>query len=153
MKRIFAGLFAGAVFGAGLAISGLINPAKVNAFLDIAGDWDPSLAFVMLGAVIVTAIGYRLVWRRGRPLLEQAFALPTRRDIDPNLLVGAALFGIGWGLGGVCPGPGLAGLGFGATETLAFVAAMIVGMFAARQFGNFLGRLKSSTGPSVTPSR
>ena len=153
MKRIFAGLFAGAVFGAGLSISGLINPAKVNAFLDIAGDWDPSLAFVMLGAVIVTAIGYRLVWRRGRPLLEQAFALPTRRDIDPNLLVGAALFGVGWGLGGVCPGPGLAGLGFGATETLAFVAAMIVGMFAARQFGDFLGRLKSRTGPSVTPSR
>lgn len=153
MKRIIAGLFAGAVFGAGLSISGLINPAKVNAFLDVAGDWDPSLAFVMLGAVIVTAIGYRLVWRRGRPLLDHAFALPTRRDIDPNLLVGAALFGIGWGLGGVCPGPGLAGLGFGAAETLAFVAAMIVGMFAARQFGDFLGRLKSRTGPSVTPSR
>jgi uncharacterized membrane protein YedE/YeeE len=132
MARILAGLAAGLLFGAGLSISGMINPAKVIAFLDLAGAWDPSLAFVMLGAVAVTAIGYRLVLQRDKPLFEPGFAVPTRRDIDLPLLLGAGLFGIGWGLGGYCPGPALAGLGFGNLPTLVFVAAMLGGMIAAR---------------------
>jgi uncharacterized membrane protein YedE/YeeE len=136
MKRLLGGLTAGLLFGAGLSISGMINPAKVIGFLDIAGAWDPSLAFVMLGAVAVTAIGYRTVLRRGQPMFEPRFTLPTRRDIDPSLLLGASLFGIGWGLGGYCPGPALAGLGFGGPETYAFVAAMLAGMIAARWFAN-----------------
>ncbi len=142
MGRIVAGLIAGALFGAGLSISGMINPAKVIAFLDVAGAWDPSLAFVMLGAVAVTALGYRTVLRRDRPLFEPGFSLPARRDIDPTLLLGAGLFGIGWGLGGYCPGPALAGLGFGAVETLAFVAAMLVGMVVARQCSALFAGLK-----------
>lgn len=142
MGRIFAGLLSGAVFGAGLSISGLINPAKVTAFLDVAGNWDPSLALVMLAAVSVTAVGYRLVLRRAQPVFEASFSLPTRRDLDRNLLAGAAVFGVGWGLGGVCPGPALAGLGFGAPETIAFVAAMLAGMIVARQSSGLLDGLK-----------
>lgn len=136
MKRLFGGLAAGLLFGTGLSISGMINPAKVIGFLDVAGAWDPSLAFVMLGAVAVTAIGYRTVLRRGQPMFEPRFSLPTRRDIDPSLLLGAGLFGIGWGLGGYCPGPALAGLGFGGLETYGFVAAMLAGMIAARWLAN-----------------
>ncbi len=142
MARIFGGLIAGLLFGMGLSISGMINPAKVIGFLDIAGAWDPSLAFVMLGGVTVTAIGYHVVLRRSRPLFEPGFTLPTRRDIDPPLLMGAGLFGIGWGLGGYCPGPALAGLGFGAPQTFAFVAAMLIGMFVARRSGAFMTDLK-----------
>lgn len=134
---MFGGLIAGLLFGAGLSISGMINPAKVLGFLDLAGAWDPSLAFVMLGGVIVTAIGYRTVLRRNQPVFEHGFALPSRHDIDPALLLGAVLFGVGWGLGGYCPGPALAGLGFGAADTLAFVAAMALGMIAARMSGKF----------------
>lgn len=146
MMRTLGGLIAGSLFGAGLAISGMIDPAKVIGFLDIAGVWDPSLAFVMLGGVAVTAIGYRLVLRRDRPMFEPGFIHPTRRDIDPPLVLGAGLFGIGWGLAGYCPGPALAGLGFGRTETLGFVAAMLLGMFVARQSGGVLGSLKWRTG-------
>lgn len=123
----------------------MISPEKVIGFLNIAGDWDPSLAFVMLGGVVVTAIGYRAVLQRSRPLFEPGFALPTRRDIDPPLLLGAGLFGIGWGLGGYCPGPALAGIGFGNPETMAFVAAMLVGMIGARQSTGFLASLKWKT--------
>lgn len=141
MGRIFGGLVAGLLFGAGLLISGMINPAKVIGFLDLAGNWDPSLAFVMLGGVTVTAIGYRTVFRRGQPMFEPRFTLPTRNDIDPSLLLGASLFGIGWGLGGYCPGPALAGLGFGSPETLVFVAAMLLGMVGARFSGKFFSGL------------
>ncbi len=141
MKRVLGGLAAGLLFGAGLAISGMMNPAKVIGFLDLAGAWDPSLAFVMLGGVVVTAIGYRTVLRRGQPMFEPRFTLPTRTDIDLPLLLGAGLFGMGWGLGGYCPGPALAGLGFGGTETFAFVAAMAVGMLAARRSSTFFDRL------------
>lgn len=141
MGRILGGLTAGLLFGAGLTISGMINPAKVIGFLDLAGAWDPSLAFVMLGGVAVTAVGYRTVLRRGQPMFEPRFNLPTRNDIDPSLLLGAGLFGIGWGLGGYCPGPALAGLGFGIPETLVFVAAMLLGMVAARLSGKFFSGL------------
>lgn len=132
MRSVLGGLAAGLLFGTGLAISGMINPAKVMAFLDIAGAWDPSLAFVMLGALLVAGPGYRLILRRPRPLFEDAFVLPARRELDSRLLAGAALFGIGWGLGGYCPGPALAALGFGKVQTLAFAAAMAAGMIAAR---------------------
>jgi uncharacterized membrane protein YedE/YeeE len=142
MQRNFAGFLTGLLFGAGLTVSGLIDPAKVAAFLDVAGAWDPRLAFVMAAAVVVTAIGYRLVLRRDQPLFESGFTLPTRRDLDRNLILGAVLFGVGWGLGGYCPGPALAGLGFGAAATVAFVAAMLVGMIAARQSARFLSRVK-----------
>lgn len=132
MAPILSGLVAGLLFGIGLAVSEMINPAKVLNFLDLFGQWDPSLAFVMLGAVVTTAIGYRLVFRRERPLFERRFNLPTRRDIDTRLLAGSALFGIGWGLGGYCPGPALSGLAFGAVETVIFVAAMLAGMTIMR---------------------
>jgi hypothetical protein len=140
MKATMGGLIAGLIFGVGLTISGMISPSKVVAFLDVAGDWDPSLAFVMAGAVATTAIGYRLVFRGGRPLLEEKFALPTRKDVDASLIIGAALFGIGWGIGGYCPGPALAGLGFGAMHTVVFVIAMLAGMIAARVLPRVLGR-------------
>jgi len=127
-------LIVGLLFGAGLVVSGMANPAKVLNFLDLFGTWDPSLAFVMGGAVIVAFIGFRLVFRRAKPILSQTFHLPTRRDIDARVVVGPAIFGIGWGLGGFCPGPALAALGFGATGTLAFVPAMVLGMWGARLF-------------------
>lgn len=128
MARLISSVLAGLLFGAGLALSGMIDPAKVLGFLDVAGDWDPSLAFVMGGALAVTLLGYRLVLRRPHPLFDAAFHLPTRRDIDARLLGGAALFGIGWGLAGYCPGPALASLGFGGRGVLTFVLAMLAGM-------------------------
>jgi uncharacterized membrane protein YedE/YeeE len=130
---ILANLAAGLVFGLGLVVSGMIDPAKVLNFLDLFGSWDPSLAFVMAGAVAVTLVGYRLVLRRPGPLLGDGFALPTRSDLDRRLLVGAAVFGIGWGLGGYCPGPALTALGLAATGTLVFVPAMLIGMALARR--------------------
>jgi uncharacterized membrane protein YedE/YeeE len=130
-------LVCGLLFGAGLAVSQMINPAKVLAFLDFggiaAGTWDPSLAFVMLGALLVAAPAYALGKRRGSTLFAVELNLPTRRDIDARLLGGAALFGAGWGLVGYCPGPALAGLGLGTPKTLIFVAAMLIGMLAYRK--------------------
>jgi uncharacterized membrane protein YedE/YeeE len=120
------------VFGLGLLISGMANPAKVLNFLDAAGSWDPSLAFVMAGAVAVTFVGYRFAWRRPAPLLADRFYLPTAKDIDRPLLLGAAIFGIGWGLAGFCPGPALVSLPLLAKGTIAFVPAMIFGAVFAR---------------------
>lgn|GEM_PF-9141 len=122
----------GLTFGLGLVISGMVNPAKILNFLDVFGPWDPSLAFVMLGAVTVTFLGYRLVWRRGRPLLGESFALPPPGAVDRQLLFGAALFGVGWGLSGFCPGPAVASLSLLAPGTLVFVPAMLAGMALAR---------------------
>mgnify|MGYP001344759148 CR=1 FL=1 len=122
----------GLLFGVGLVVSGMADPAKVLNFLDLFGTWDPSLAFVMGGAVIVAFVGYRLVLARGEPIVGSSFHLPTRSDIDARVIAGPAIFGIGWGLGGFCPGPALTALGLGATGTLAFVSAMIVGMWVAR---------------------
>ena len=122
----------GLLFGAGLAVSDMIDPARVLAFLDVAGAWDPTLAFVMAGALAVTAIGYRLVFRRPRPALAVRFALPTRTDLDMRLIGGATLFGIGWGLAGYCPGPAIAGLSLARWETAVFVAAMLAGMAVTR---------------------
>ena len=125
-------LVCGVVFGAGLAISGMTNPAKVLAFLDVAGDWDPTLLFVMGGALAVSSLGYAVVRRRVRPWLAETFALPTRQDLDAQLIGGAVLFGVGWGLVGVCPGPAIANLARGSSEVLIFVAAMLAGVVGHR---------------------
>ena len=122
----------GLIFGLGLVVSGMSDPAKVLNFLDLAGTWDPSLAFVMGGAVIVTFIGYRIVLQRKAPIFDTKFHVPTRTDGDARLIDGPALFGIGWGLGGFCPGPALTAIGLGAPGTLMFVPAMLVGMWVAR---------------------
>lgn len=126
-------LVSGLLFGAGLIVSGMADPAKVLGFLDVSGNWDPSLLLVMVAAVAVTAIGYRLAWRRKRPWLAPSFDLPTNRQIDTRLLAGAAIFGIGWGLAGICPGPGLVLFGMSPTAPaiLAFVLAMLIGLGAA----------------------
>lgn len=118
----------GLLFGAGLALSGMTQPSKVMAFLDFTGDWDPSLAFVMMGAIAVHAVLYRLVRRRSSPLFQTTFHVPTRRDVDPRLVAGAALFGLGWGLGGFCPGPGIVSAASLDPSALVFVAAMLGGM-------------------------
>jgi uncharacterized membrane protein YedE/YeeE len=132
MKTLLAAIAAGLVFGAGLALSDMTNPAKVQNFLDLFGTWDPSLALVMGAALAVSALGYQIARRRGSPLLAESFSIPTRRDLDPELLAGAALFGIGWGLGGFCPGPALAGLLQGVGGVYVFVAAMLVGVVLHR---------------------
>ncbi len=131
MKHVSVFLI-GLLFGLGLVISGMINPAKVLGFLDISGDWDASLAFVMGGAVLVNLIGYRVVTRRSHPLFESSFAIPTRSGIDIQLIAGSALFGMGWGLVGFCPGPALASLGAAPQQSVAFVGAMLIGMLATR---------------------
>ena len=126
----------GLIFGLGLIVSGMSDPAKVLNFLDIggipAGTWDASLAFVMAGAVAVTFIGFGRVLRRARPIFAERFYLPTRRDIDFRIVAGPAIFGIGWGLAGFCPGPALTALGFGSSSAFIFVAAMCAGMVLAR---------------------
>jgi uncharacterized membrane protein YedE/YeeE len=132
MCRIVTALLIGLMFGAGIALSGMIDPAKVLNFFDIAGSWDPSLAFVMGGALIVTAIGYRLVLKRPAPLLDTRFHLPARKDIDLPLLAGAGLFGIGWGIAGFCPGGSIPALGLGEPAALIFVASMVCGIAATR---------------------
>lgn len=129
MKIALVALLAGLLFGAGLALGGMTNPAKVVAFLDVSGRWDPSLAFVMGSALLVTFPVFAWVRRAGRPLLAERFQLPTKRDLDPQLLAGAALFGIGWGIAGLCPGPAIANLAAGSPEVLLFVAAMVAGMW------------------------
>jgi uncharacterized membrane protein YedE/YeeE len=129
--KLLLGLLVGLLFGLGLSLGGMTQPAVVLGFLDIFGQWDPRLAFVMAGAVLTTAIGYRLVLRRPRPLLADAFQLPTSRRFDAHLLGGAALVGIGWGIAGYCPGPALASLGAADPSLLALVASMVVGWWLA----------------------
>jgi uncharacterized membrane protein YedE/YeeE len=126
--RMIVALFSGALFGLGLAVSGMINPAKVIGFLDLAGEWDPTLAFVMGGALLVTIPAFRLILGRQRPILAGDFALPAESTLDARLLGGAALFGVGWGLSGFCPGPAVAALVTGLAPVVAFVAAMMAGM-------------------------
>ncbi len=127
MKCWFAALLAGALFGAGLALSRMTDPNVVLGFLDVAGDFDPRLAFVLAGAVATTGVAFRLVLRRRRPLLADRFRLPLSRAIDRPLVIGALLFGIGWGLAGYCPGPALVGAAAGADSALIFIAAMLAG--------------------------
>jgi uncharacterized membrane protein YedE/YeeE len=123
-----ASLLAGLVFGLGLIVSGMANPAKVLGFLDLAGAWDPSLTLVMAGAIAVSSIAFLLANKRTKSLLGAEMKLPAARDIDSRLVVGSLLFGIGWGVAGFCPGPGLVALGMGEVKALVFVAAMLAGM-------------------------
>lgn len=158
--RFFWALLSGLLFAVGLALGGMTQPDKVLAFLNIgglargvsstaqAGYWDPSLAFVMGGALMVTLVAYWITPRRSRPLADEQFHLPTRTDIDRNLLVGGAMFGIGWGLAGYCPGPALASVLAGGSDILVFVAAMVVGMWGAKRFP--LGS-SSTSAISTTP--
>ncbi|HEL3156789.1 TPA: YeeE/YedE family protein [Stenotrophomonas maltophilia] len=120
---------AGALFGAGLALAGMTDPRRILGFLDIAGDFDPTLAWVLAAALLVSAVGQRWVLRRARPLCATRFQLPAARGIDPRLVLGAALFGIGWGWAGYCPGPAIAGLAVGSREALWFVPAMLAGFW------------------------
>lgn len=131
---ILMALISGLLFGVGLVISGMSNPAKILNFLDLFGTWDPSLAFVMAGAVAVAFVGYRVVLGRVRPLMADRFHLPTRSEIDAPLVVGGMSFGIGWGLSGFCPGPALTSLTSLAPGTLAFLPAMLLGMWGTRAF-------------------
>jgi hypothetical protein len=132
MQRLIPAFLIGLLFGLGIVISGMGNPAKVLNFFDFAGTWDPSLIFVMGGALAVTFIGYRFVLARNRPLADERFHVPTSRTIDARLVGGAAVFGVGWGMAGFCPGGALPVIGTGRTEVLLFVAAMIAGIFTAQ---------------------
>lgn len=132
--RGLVALALGLLFGLGLIVSDMIQPAKVQGFLDVSGRWDASLSLVMGGALLVTLVAYPLILRRQRPLLAQHFDLPAARSIDASLLVGAALFGIGWGVSGFCPGPALVGVATGSRDALTFTAAMLAGMALHRLY-------------------
>ena len=131
MKNLLT-LISGLLFGFGLLLSGMADPAKVQNFLDPFGTWDPSLAFVMGGAIAVTMPGFWLVIRRNKPFFNDVFHLPSRTDLDARLITGAAIFGVGWGLGGFCPGPAITALPLAAEGTLIFVATMLTGMAASK---------------------
>lgn len=134
MRQIVAALVSGFLFAIGLVVSGMTQPAKVVGFLDFFGAWDPSLAFVMGGAIAIYLPLFRWVRGRSRSLLGARFLIPTRNDLSPRLLIGAALFGIGWGLAGFCPGPGIVSAASGGTTALIFFGAMIGGMLLFRVF-------------------
>jgi uncharacterized protein len=131
MQKFFV-LIAGLLFGAGLTISGMVNPAKILNFLDLTGQFDPTLIFVMCAGLIFTTIGYQLIFKRSKPFFDSQFHLPTSEIIDAKLIGGAALFGIGWGMSGFCPGPAIASLVFGYQQSFIFVTAMIVGTLLVR---------------------
>jgi hypothetical protein len=136
MNSLLAAFVSGLLFAVGLGISGMTQPAKVTAFLDFTGNWDPSLACVMIGAITVHAVLYRVIRRRSSPLFASAFSVPTRQDIDLRLVGGAALFGVGWGLGGFCPGPAVTSLASGHASVVLFAAAMIAGMYLYKLLEN-----------------
>jgi len=133
MKRLLVALGAGALFGVGLTLAGMVNPMKVLNFLDIAGHWDPSLGLVMGGGLAVTLITFRWVLARAKPVLADGFSLPAKTNIDRRLIVGSVLFGVGWGVTGYCPGPALAALSFGTPEPWIFFSATLIGSFACKQ--------------------
>ncbi|MBR9829920.1 MAG: YeeE/YedE family protein [Oceanospirillales bacterium] len=130
--RILAALVAGTLFGLGVSIAQMIDPAKVINFLDITGEWDPSLAFVMAGGLIVNAIMTPIILKRGRPVLTEYFRLPSKAVIDRRIIIGGIIFGIGWGLAGYCPGPMLTSLSFANSDIVTVVLAFVVGTFATR---------------------
>ena len=132
MRATIPALAAGTLFGAGLALAGMVNPARVLGFLDVAGAWDATLGFVMGAAVLASALGYLLARRRAAPLFGSSFLIPENRRLDSQLIGGAALFGIGWGLAGFCPGPAVAALVYGLWQPWLFVAAMLAGMWLQR---------------------
>ena len=132
MLMMITALVAGAIFGAGLAIAGMLNPAKVVGFLDIFGMWDPSLGLVMAGGILVNATGHYFVLRRNRPVFDVRFDLPSSNNIDRQLLIGSTIFGIGWGLAGYCPGPVVASLLFQPADMLPFLVTLLAGAFVGR---------------------
>jgi uncharacterized membrane protein YedE/YeeE len=134
VRSTVAAFVAGTLFGLGLTVSRMIDPAKVLGFLDVTGSWDPSLALVMVGALAVMAIAYRIAGSRTGPILSGAFRIPSRRDVDSRLVTGAVIFGVGWGLVGFCPGPAVSGLALGRHEVYVFVVAMLAGM-ALQRYG------------------
>lgn len=148
--KALAGLFAGLLFGAGLAASGMTDTGKVLGFLDVLGRWQPDLAFVMGGAVFVTLTGFRLVLRRRTPFFSDRFVLPAKRSMDLRLLGGAAIFGVGWGAYGFCPGPALASLTYLRGDSVVFVVAMAAGMALASRFDTGAAR---STAPDPAVDR
>jgi uncharacterized membrane protein YedE/YeeE len=138
-------LLVGILFGTGISLSGMANPAKVINFFDIAGTWDPSLGFVMGGAVIVAFVGYRTVLRRPTPVFEPTFDIPQNRRIDAKLLSGAAIFGVGWGIAGFCPGGALPALGTLNPNVIVFVVALVVGMMATRVVSGWISTRSADT--------
>jgi hypothetical protein len=127
MKQFFSYFFAGLLFGIGLALSNMIDPNKVVDFLDVTGNWDPSLAFVMIAALSISFIAFNLIPKKASPIFDDKFKLPTRKDIDKPLIVGASIFGIGWGIAGFCPGPALSSLTTGLLDPVIFVLSMLSG--------------------------
>ncbi len=144
MKRNAAAFGTGALFALGLALSGMTKPSKIIGFLDIAGHWDPSLALVMMGAIAVHFVAYRLIRRRSAPLFDTKFHVPTRKDLDLRLVLGAALFGVGWALGGFCPGPGLVAAGGGSLHAIVFLVGMTLGMLVEHVTARALARPKAA---------
>lgn len=136
LKQNTVALVAGALFGFGLALSQMIDPARVLGFLDVAGTWDPTLMFVLGGAVGVTVIAFRFILHRPAPAFADVFHLPTKNDIDRPLVVGAGIFGIGWGIAGYCPGPGITALVLGAWNPILFVAALFAGSWLYSRFSS-----------------
>ncbi|MEW9856467.1 DUF6691 family protein [Novosphingobium sp. M1R2S20] len=128
VRKLLPPLASGLLFGMGLTVSGMTNPQRVRGFLDVFGAWDPTLAFVMIGAIVVMAVAWRMQARMMKPVFGDTFSLPDRTDLDPRLLIGAAVFGIGWGIAGLCPGPAIASLALAPSAALPFVAAMLAGM-------------------------
>lgn len=133
MRNLVLALLSGALFGGGLAVSGMTSPARVRGFLDLFGAWDPTLMFVMGSALAVMAVAWRIKARMARPVLTEAFVMPTRRDLDARLVGGSVLFGIGWGMAGICPGPGFAMLALVPGDAVVFLAGLFVGMLVFRQ--------------------
>jgi uncharacterized membrane protein YedE/YeeE len=147
---VFPGLLVGLLFGAGLALSSMIDPARVLGFLDVAGIWDPSLAIVMAAALVPSAAAYAVSRRMSRPVMAEEFCIPRNRGLEGRLLAGAALFGIGWGLVGLCPGPAIADLAFGKWQVWLFVAALVVGMWLQRLYA---GVRDGRSAPLVSATR
>ena len=147
MRKYVSVALAGLVFGVGLALSGMTHASKVLGFLDIAGAWDPSLLFVLGGAVGVSAIAFRFVLRRSAPLFEETFRLPTTKDIDRRLVIGGLIFGVGWGISGYCPGPGIALLAAPSWEAWVFVPAVFVGALLHRTFAARVAGASSAASP------
>ncbi|MFW7380655.1 MAG: DUF6691 family protein [Oligoflexus sp.] len=134
MKKTLSSFIVGFIFALGLGISGMTQPSKVVGFLDIFGQWDPSLMFVMVGAILVHTLAYRLMKKKSSPLFSAEWHIPNKKDLTPALLIGASIFGIGWGLGGFCPGPAVTSVASLQSKPLIFVIFMVLGMFLFRAF-------------------
>lgn len=152
-SRIVSGLASGLLFGAGLAVAGMTNPNKVLNFLDLGGAWDPSLALVMLAAIPVSAFAFRLATRRQRPLLDTRFLLPGESRLEASLVAGSALFGLGWGLGGYCPGPAFASLSHPTAGLFDFLLAMLLGLLVVAPLARRLLTRPAAAKPSTEAGR